>query len=311
MLNDKQNLLTSFLNTAAKKNNWYKKQIDSIENQKTQMIKQRLEGLLIRKDLIENQHHKSISLHLPANIRTSAEDLIDCQEYENSNILYNKTNNNETIRGNSSSSERNRNMSSITDSKSHKIAKLIQNNHAFENFLSKNKFKFEVISSYFSMKGNKAAQKQEEKRIFRPAISNFVDNDNRNSSLNNGDSKNNFSNTLERVMSATFYGLRNKKTIKSSSTSQHFYQTKEKLSSRKISSEENKNSFEKGTFTTYPMEGGKKKITVNNFYKEKFQMFLSNYHQANSYIRKTKHRQFFIVQKDYKRASSAPSIRKF
>lgn len=274
------------------------------------MIKQRLEGVLLKNNLKENQHHKSISLHLPKNIRTSAEDLIESQDYDSANVLYNKTNNNETIRGNSSSIDKKRNASSIVDSKSHRIAKLIQNNHAFENFLSKNKFNFEVVSNYFSMKTNKTAQKSEEKqRIFRPTISNFIDNDNKNSSINNGDSRNNFSNALERVMSATFYGLKNKKIIKSSSTSQHFYQAKDKGSSKKTSNENNSPS-EKVMLANYPMEGGNKKITVNNFYKEKFQMFLANYHQANSYIRKTKHRQFFIVQKEYKRATSAPITRK-
>lgn len=304
----------SFFSKAKSKNIWYKKQTKLIETQKIKAMKQRYNS--------SYEHiKKSASLHDFINVRTSAEDIrVGSQQKEQATLVkkfdsFSLLKNN-TIRGNSLEN----NKSKILDygkqeSQSEKISKVIEHNKAFESRLltsSKNSFHFDIISSYFNTKKLKNF-------CFPNKISSFHSNFNmcetdmikKENKLNiKLNSEQCMGNLLERVMSSTFYGHKNKKNIKKCATSRNFYQKNSYNLNENGENMKNEESFtnneQKNRINIYRIHGESQTKKIDNLNKEKFQMLIRNSHQTNSMVRKTRHRQFFIVQNNLKRAMSVP-----
>lgn len=309
---DKPSLFNSFLNTAKKKENWYLMQVRSIECQKAQAMNIRLNQY--SSSNLERNKIKSQSLHIPAHIRTSAEDIInpiDSNKRTRTGSFSNHKKMNDGIREKTFTQEKFGSEYYTDNSKSQKILRLINNNHSFGSmsFNSKNKVSLDIISNYYNSKKTKQNSIAKEANLNKISI--FTEDELKNNYNNSGKNlkKKNLNNVFERVMSATFYGLKNKKQRNMSSTSQKFYQNKSSKSPN-FKNDESKLVYEQGFIKNFPLEGKKLPVKINNLFKEKFQMIIKNFKQSDTFLKKTKHRMFFTMQKEKNRAHSASLIRK-
>jgi len=283
---DKPGLYASLLETAETKFSWFKKQLKSIEKQK----------ILQKSDIINDKIRiKSLSYHeFPQeknlntinptnkviNVRASVASLsLDKKRFSQENNVLAI---NSPIRG-KSSKEGQLSLDYNQNSQGEKIRKLIINNRVFEGIVMRKTPILDVFNSFFNCKKERVKSRSFYQKIEKKTEEAAPEN---------------IKKTTDRLFSATFY-------LRNNETKEKFLKNTPIKTLKTLENVKNEEKNEK--VKVFKLEGQSSKWNLKDFLgkREKFQMNVRNLKGKEFSLRKTKHRQFFVMHKEKKRAISA------
>lgn len=272
-------MYASFLEISQIKRKWFASQKKALYEQKLHQYrpKSHLKNHSLSEKQTYFQQNPQHILPQEIHVRTAVEDLNGEQRGTNSQRRESLSMTSE-IRGKSSQGQIS--MDSPYTSQGEKIRRRITNNRIFEDNIRRRSPVLSIFNCFFS--GGKEIPKS---RSFYQRVQKSVENSSEISLMK----------TTERFFSKTFY-------LRNSETKEKFFKSPLK-NSKIIDNKEMKQGFNK----VFQIEGESLRTTLSELRpkKERFQMEVRNFKPDEFFLRKTKHRQFFSMQRARPRTNSA------